>query len=783
MNQKGNYILRNLTFPPSFFQDEVREGYYVPNMMKRYWAAQLVVLSEIARICDKYDIPWYLDNGSLLGAVRHGGFVPWDDDTDISMLRQDYERFFEVAKSELPEGYCVLDIRLEEEYEDVIGRIVNSHAIDYSDSHMQEFYGCPYTVGVDIFPLDDLAGDEEKEEERRRQAGEVAQAIGLLDEGKTDSPECRKLLANIERENHITLRRRGNLKRQLLLLTQKLYTKYSSEQAEYVALMPYWIEKQNHKYPKALFQNRVSLLFENICMPVPARYDEVLRIEYGNYMELRKGGWIHDYPVYGEQEEMLRAHIGRNPFRYTYQKGTIEELQKRMPLHEKCQEMLAVLSRAHGQIKVLAEAGDMDSAGRLLEGCQSIAISMGTSLEKKSGDPTSVIRQLEEYCELLFQCHEGWQPDSAERLEQTLRNIEMALNLFWTERRKDVLFLPCRSEWWPSMEGFWRQQSADANTDVYVMSVPCCGHCDEVPEYVSTIDTGAYDLERHTPDTIVIQFPYDGWNDSMKIPEQYYASNLLQYTDQLVYIPCFITDDPVTEKDNLVKMLKVLIEQPAVVYADQVMVPSEKQRELYIRTMTECAGPGSEAYWVRKIVVTTHTDDAEHTAKDNRQRAREMLWNTLKNRASSELLDAGQEKMGEGQQTSPDVIPRIGPIENSVKKLLVYRVGISSLLQYGEKGILQLEESFGAITEQRDYILCIFSPGCEMKELESICPQLWKQYEIITNRFIESGIGIYDAEGISDDYPESFDAYYGDAGNLAHRCRNLGIPVMIRKGF
>ena len=71
--------------PPDigFFEAEEREGFFVSSMMKRYWAAQLKVLSDVARVCKKHNIRWFADCGTLLGAVRHGGYIPWDDDLDI----------------------------------------------------------------------------------------------------------------------------------------------------------------------------------------------------------------------------------------------------------------------------------------------------------------------------------------------------------------------------------------------------------------------------------------------------------------------------------------------------------------------------------------------------------------------------------------------------------------------------------------------------------------------------------------------------------------------------
>ena len=94
-----------MNFDRSFFEDEVRDGFYVTAEMKQAWAAQMEVLSDLDKACRENGIEYYADWGTLLATVRHEGFIPWDDDLDIVMKREDYKKFLEVAPDEMLPGY------------------------------------------------------------------------------------------------------------------------------------------------------------------------------------------------------------------------------------------------------------------------------------------------------------------------------------------------------------------------------------------------------------------------------------------------------------------------------------------------------------------------------------------------------------------------------------------------------------------------------------------------------------------------------------------------------
>ena len=79
--------------------NEVKNGFYVPALMKRSWYAQIEVLKYVDSICRQNNLVYFADYGTLLGAVRHKGFIPWDDDIDIMMPRNDYNKFRKLYSS------------------------------------------------------------------------------------------------------------------------------------------------------------------------------------------------------------------------------------------------------------------------------------------------------------------------------------------------------------------------------------------------------------------------------------------------------------------------------------------------------------------------------------------------------------------------------------------------------------------------------------------------------------------------------------------------------------
>ena len=245
-------------FDDDFFEPEVREGFYISRMMKRLWAAQIIVLKHIDEVCARHGLRWFADNGTLLGAVRHRGYIPWDDDMDICMLREDYDKFLEVAKDELPGGYVIRNVHTDPECMDLTTRILNSGSIRLDSEFLTENAGFPYTAGIDIFPLDDISEDEEEEKERCDKIKDIAR-LGELLASETYTRETIDLLDRVEKENGILLDE-GNISNKLNLALDRLYSMFKGRHSKSVALVHYWsMDMAGHRYERRMFDTRLLL--------------------------------------------------------------------------------------------------------------------------------------------------------------------------------------------------------------------------------------------------------------------------------------------------------------------------------------------------------------------------------------------------------------------------------------------------------------------------------------------------------------------------------------------
>ncbi len=272
----------------------------VGETMKRYWSGEMEVLAQIDRVCKKHGLRYYLYFGTLLGAVRHKGFIPWDDDLDIALLHEDYIKFMEIARSELPEGFIVKNAYTMYEHRDFFTRVENATAIRFDDDNMKEFHDCPFVAGVDVFPLYNAPRDKNEREIQRNLLRSVAHASRLCEEKETDL--LAKELVELSQITGYEFDESCALITHLTRLFDQLSRLYTKEECDCVTDF-YMDLIKPYEIPRSLYEKEVTMPFEGFEFPVPEGYDYILKCSFKDYM-VPKIYENHHYPSYKEQVKL-----------------------------------------------------------------------------------------------------------------------------------------------------------------------------------------------------------------------------------------------------------------------------------------------------------------------------------------------------------------------------------------------------------------------------------------------------------------------------------------------
>lgn len=156
-------------FPKNFFEEEDRLGFHIDRSRKELWAIELDMLYELDRVCRKLNLRYFLDGGTLLGAARDGRMIPWDDDIDVAMLREDYDRFLRMGPEEFTEPFFLQTGYTEPNY-------FRGHCqLRRSDTCAilpEELGKVSFNQGIflDIFVLDELFPETVQSQYRKREA-------------------------------------------------------------------------------------------------------------------------------------------------------------------------------------------------------------------------------------------------------------------------------------------------------------------------------------------------------------------------------------------------------------------------------------------------------------------------------------------------------------------------------------------------------------------------------------------------------------------------------------
>lgn len=249
---------------------------------------QYEILKKTAEFCDANGLQYFLSGGTLLGAVRHQGFIPWDDDIDIEMPRPDYNRLLELSGGRLGEFYEVTVFENNPSHARLFMRITDSRTI-YEHKYYQKKYRVG--LGIDVFPMDGIPEDPADYEEYFRSIRRLKKEFALSQSAPFKSTDPFRALVKTLASIPARIKGRERLYREIM----KRVEQYPYENSSCVGITTgVYLEKEIH--PKEDWLPVKEVRFEGESFHAPACYENYLRQLYGNYMELPK------------EEDRIRRH-------------------------------------------------------------------------------------------------------------------------------------------------------------------------------------------------------------------------------------------------------------------------------------------------------------------------------------------------------------------------------------------------------------------------------------------------------------------------------------------
>ena len=288
-----------------FFNEEERWGYHISAKMKKIWALELDLLSKLQTVANELQITFFLDSGSLLGAVRDRHFIPWDDDIDVVMLRDDYDILLNNSQL-FSSPYFLQSYKTEKEYNRPHAQLRNSNttAILPCEGHRVKIN---QGIFIDIFALDGLIEDELL---LNSQINEINRYKSILKKiyGPFSDNAVKKLLQ----------RMRGILYNIFYPSYKELYERMDNEMkkynnAKYVDKVGLRNDINSVHYLERIWFNEIAYIeFEGMKVPIPKEYDKILKEYYGeDYMEPSKAPSLHGEVIFDPDisyKEYLAIH-------------------------------------------------------------------------------------------------------------------------------------------------------------------------------------------------------------------------------------------------------------------------------------------------------------------------------------------------------------------------------------------------------------------------------------------------------------------------------------------
>lgn len=255
---------------------------YDPETLKHLQDVYLMMLKDFIKVCDENQIEYYLDGGSALGAVRHQGFIPWDDDIDIILFRDEYNRLIEILEKLPQDKYELLSSKNKKCY----CRLHSQWNLKGTKTEAYYDMNTDFTLGIclDIFVLDNIPNDGLRKKifsikqtliRKLIWSYEITNSEAYISKNKERMGKILKIIFKIFRINFTKIKKINN----------NFIEKYRNENYENVCNLSTTYELVS--IPKNIFHPPKKVKFEDVEVNIPNDYDKYLKIIYGdNYMEI-----------------------------------------------------------------------------------------------------------------------------------------------------------------------------------------------------------------------------------------------------------------------------------------------------------------------------------------------------------------------------------------------------------------------------------------------------------------------------------------------------------------
>ena len=294
-------------FDPDFLKEEVRCDYRISEKQKKCWAIELDMIEHLIDVCKKNDIQIFAYAGTMIGAVRHKGFIPWDDDMDLFLTRDNYEKLLRVAKDSFKEPYFFQNARTDKKFFIGYSRLRNSNTTGILKWEKSEDYN--NGIYLDIFVMDAFIDDRKLVKKQRRKA----KFLGKLMEHYYATSEIRTFAQNVILKIYQNTFCKIVPYEYLMKEYDKTLRMYEGKTDKYAMLTH--DDSFNNWFDADDIADTIWMDFENIKVPVPVNYDKMLKTQFGNYMEFPpvedRGNWHEDNITYDPDtpyKEYIRSH-------------------------------------------------------------------------------------------------------------------------------------------------------------------------------------------------------------------------------------------------------------------------------------------------------------------------------------------------------------------------------------------------------------------------------------------------------------------------------------------